>query len=98
MSQNHRRDTPVINPTKNRSLFEVPRNCCASCCWKSGGGAERRQTLPERQGVFIRPLADRYEEVVATYVGPDSQSSSERQCVDPRLGRRCATSRDSRRH
>jgi hypothetical protein len=24
MSQNHRRDPPAINPTKNSSLFEVP--------------------------------------------------------------------------
>jgi hypothetical protein len=24
MSQNHRRDAPAINPTKNWSLFEVP--------------------------------------------------------------------------
>jgi len=24
MSQNHRRDAPAINPTKNSSLFEVP--------------------------------------------------------------------------
>ena len=30
--------------------------------------------------------------------GPNSQSGSERQCVDPRLGRRCAISRDPRRH
>jgi hypothetical protein len=58
-------------------------------------GAMGIAALSGRQGDLIRPLADRYQEVVTIHVGLDSQSRSERQSVDPR-GRGCAILRDPR--
>jgi hypothetical protein len=58
-------------------------------------GAMGIAALSGRQGNLIRPLADRYQEVVTIHVGLDSQSRSERQSVDPR-GRGCAILRDPR--